>query len=186
MADSTNFKRKHEMAPLSTRSVASRPTSSLFPAMFSKFKKHIMGLAVLAVALVQVFGMRAGYVCGCTGQKSTEAKCETVSCHPDEAGTEMAETKDAKSNCGSESGKGQPQNDQDHQHKEVRENLVVAGLPAVLAPPMAVFFVLPPALQLPDFTALMASYSEIERSEPPEYGSPPMPQMVARVIVMMV
>ncbi len=158
--------------------------------MFSKFKKHIMVLAVLAVALVQVFGMRAGYVCGCTGQKSNTAECkpvsETASCHSDEAESEGTETAAAQLDCGSESGHGLPQDKKDHQHKEVRESLVVAGLPAVLAPPMAVFFDLPPALQLPDFTALMASYSKVEQTEPPEYGSPPMPQMVARVIVMLV
>ena len=158
--------------------------------MFLKFKKHIMVLAVLAVALVQVFGMRAGYVCGCTGQKSNAAECKTVSetasCHSDEAESEVTETAAAQLDCGSESGHGLPQDKKDHQHKEVRESLVVTGLPPVLAPPMAVFFDLPPALQLPDFTVLMASYSEIERPEPPEYGSPPMPQMVARTIVMLV
>ena len=158
--------------------------------MFLKFKKHIMVLAVLAVALVQVFGMRAGYVCECTGQKSNVAECKTVSetasCHSDEAESEGTETAAAQLDCGSESGHGLPQDKKDHQHKEVRESLVVTGLPPVLAPPMAVFFDLPPALQLPDFTVLMASYSEIERPEPPEYGSPPMPQMVARTIVMLV
>lgn len=149
-----------------------------------------MCLAVLAVAVVQVFGMRAGYVCGCTGQKSNAAECkpvsETASCHSDETESEMAENTAAQLDCGSESGHGQTQDEKDHQHKEVRESLVITGLPPVLASPMAVFFDLPPALQLPDFTALMASYSEIERPDPPEYGSPPMPQMVARVIVMMV
>ena len=158
--------------------------------MFLKFKKHIMVLAVLAVALVQVFGMRAGYVCGCTGQKSNVAECkpvsETASCHSEEAESEGTETAAAQLDCGSESGHGLPQDKKDHQHKEVRESLVVTGLPPVLVPPMAVFFDLPPALQLPDFTVLMASYSEIERPEPPEYGSPPMPQMVARTIVMLV
>lgn len=158
--------------------------------MFSKFKNHIMGLAILAVAVVQVFGMRAGYVCGCTGQKSNEARCETASetasCHSDETGSEVGETGATKLDCGSESSHGLPQNDKDHQHKEVRESLVVTSLPPVLAPPMAVFFDLPPAFQLPDFTTLMASFSEVGRPEPPEYGSPPMPQMVARTIVMLV
>jgi len=145
-----------------------------------------MGLAILAVALVQVFGMRAGYVCGCTGQKSMEAKCETVTCHPDEAATETAESAHAKSDCGSESRTELPQTEKNHQHTEVLENLMATGLPPALAPPLAIFFDLPPALQLPDFTALMASYSEIERPDPPEYGSPPMPQMVAQTIVMLV
>ena len=158
--------------------------------MFLKLKKHIMILAVLAVALVQVFGMRAGYVCGCTGQKSNVAECkpgsETASCHSDETDSGGAETAAAQLDCGSESGHGLPQDEKDHQHKEIRETLVVTGLPPVLAPPMAIFFDLPPALQLPEFTALMASTSEIEREEPPEYGSPPMPQMVARTIVMLV
>lgn len=158
--------------------------------MFSNFKNHIMGFAILAVALVQIFGMRAGYVCGCTGQKSNMAECKTVSetasCHSDEAESAGPEAAAAQLDCGSDSGSGQPQNQKDHKHKEVRESLVVTGLPPVLAPPMAVFFDLPLAFQLPDFTALMASYSEIERPDPPEYGSPPMPQMVARTIVMLV
>ena len=139
--------------------------------MFSKFKKHIMLLAVLAVALVQVFGMQAGYFCECTGEKTTVAVCETDCCHPedDHATTDPDHHED-----------------QDHQHKEVRGSLILAGLPPVLNPPVAVFFDLPPALQLPDFTALMASFSEKGNLEPPEYGSPPMPQMVARVIVLLV
>ena len=139
--------------------------------MFSKFKKHIMLLAVLAVALVQVFGMLAGYFCECTGEKTTVAVCETDCCHPedDHATTDPDHHED-----------------QDHQHKEVRGSLILAGLPPVLNPPVAVFFDLPPALQLPDFTALMASFSEKGNLEPPEYGSPPMPQMVARVIVLLV
>lgn len=149
-----------------------------------------MVLAVLAVALVQVFGMRTGYVCGCTGQKSNLAECkpvsETASCHSDETENEVAGSAAVELDCGSESGHGLPQDEKDHQHKAVRESLVVTGLPSVLAPPMAIFFDLPPALQLPDFTVLMASYSGIERPEPPEYGSPPMPQMVARTIVMLV
>ena len=125
-----------------------------------------MGLAILAVAVVQVFGMRAGYVCGCTGQKSNVAECkpvsETASCHSHETESEVAESQDAKLDCGSDSGSGLPQNEKDHQHKEVRESLVVTSLPPVLAPPMAVFFDLPPALQLPNFTTLMATFSGMQ------------------------
>jgi hypothetical protein len=167
--------------------------------MFSKLKKHIMALAVLAVAVVQFFGMSAGFLCACTGEVSAEPVCVTETCHPDKAcGTDTAGK--ASADCGggqsanADDGSGKASEPvpapcdggPDHKHSEIRKALILAGVPPVLASPPVVFFDLIPSFQLPDLTALNAPLEEQECPAPPEYGSPPAPEMVARTIVLLV
>jgi hypothetical protein len=150
--------------------------------MSAKFQKFILTMAVFAMALVQVFGVQAGFFCECTGAKSSAPICVAEECHPEH---------DSPGCCGStevgtSSSDQVPEEHQEHPHKEVREPLLITGLPPVLHPPVPIFFDLPPALQLPDFTVLTACLPGKISPEPPEYGSPPMPQMVASTIVMMI
>lgn len=163
------------------------PLIFFITAMLTKFRTLLICLAVLAVGAVQVFGVQAGYLCGCTGQKSSQASCLTEVCHPQkghEGGCGTATSKSASAKLGHDD--NVPCGN-DHKHSEVRESLVVTNFPSVSALPAVVLFDLPPAFQVPDYTMLvMASLPGMECPDPPEYGSPPMPLLVARTIVMRV
>jgi hypothetical protein len=160
--------------------------------MSAKFQKFIMTLAVFAMALVQVFGVQAGFFCECTGAKSSAPICVAEECHPEHDSSGVAQKTPLLAGCccstevGTSSRDQVPEDHPEHPHKEVREPLLITGLPQVLHPPVPVFFDLPPALQLPDFMLLTACLPGKISPEPPEYGSPPMPEMVARTIVMLI
>lgn len=155
--------------------------------MISKFRTLLICLAVLAVGAVQVFGVQAGYLCGCTGQKSSQVSCQTEMCHPQkdhEDGCGTATSKQVSAKLGPD---GKAPCGNDHKHSEVRESLVVTNFPLVSALPAMVLFDLPPAFQVPNYSVLVtASLTGRECYRPPEYGSPPMPLLVARTIVMLV
>jgi len=153
--------------------------------MFARIKNFLICFTILAVATVQVFGMRAGYVCGCTGKQSNVEHCEDGECHPhihhEEASlvTEHGGEDDAEQH-------GLPGH-QDHHHSELGESLVALGFPPVPALPPAVLVDVLPGFEFPDFLSLVAlGVPLIERPDPPEYGSPPMPLLVAETIVMLV
>ncbi len=160
--------------------------------MSAKFKKSIMTLAVFAMALMQIFGIQAGFFCECTGAKSAESTCVAEECHPEHDSSGLVEKKAALLVCCGSAEAGTSPTDQapedqpQHPHKEIREPLLITGLPPVLHPPVPIFFDLPPALQLPDFAVLTVCLPGKISPEPPEYGSPPMPQMVAQTIVMLI
>jgi hypothetical protein len=50
--------------------------------MFHFLKTLFLGLAVLAVGMVQVLGVHGGYVCECTGKQVVSGHCD-VGCHGD-------------------------------------------------------------------------------------------------------
>ena len=149
-----------------------------------------MCLAVSAVGVVQVFGVQVGYLCGCTGQTTSLISCLEEVCHSNatpeinQASHQSAEVEQH----GAESGSTErfPCENQ-HKHSEIRENLVVTTLRSLPAVPLVVLFDLPMAFQLPEIAMKvpeMVSGSVL--SDPPEYGSPPMPLLVARTMVMMI
>lgn len=160
--------------------------------MAAKFQKFIMTLAVFAMALVQVFGLQSGFFCECTGAKSSSPICVAEECHPGQDSPGLVKNALSLTGCcgsmevGTSSSGQTPEEHEEHPHKEVREPLIMTGLPPALHPPVPIFFDLPPALQWPDFTLPTAYLPGKISPEPPEYGSPPMPQMVAGTIVMLI
>lgn len=152
-------------------------------AMTANFKSLILCLAALAVGMVQVFGVQAGYLCGCTGKVSQISACETVVCHPSSDCISGADSKCA-SDLNSDSDQKYPDKGE---HSEVRTQLVVTQFSGAFVLPLLVLSDIPPAFHMPDFHAVVLdSLLVVERPEPPEYGSPPMPQLVAQTIVMLV
>ena len=153
--------------------------------MPSPIKTLLVCLAILAVGIAQVFGMRTGYFCDCTGQRSVQETCQADDCHPSLAHEDDCGTGVAHSACANHDHGPQSPPADDHKHSEVREALIVTGVPPLLALPTVVFFELPPAFQVPDFAELFGWLTEIERPAPPGNGSPPVP-LVARPMVMLV
>lgn len=157
-------------------------TGTLSP-MFSRFKNLMLCLAALAVGMVQIFGIQVGYLCGCTGQVSAIVACEAAVCHPT-SDCERAVTENCADTSDSDSGQECPDKGD---HAEVRAPLIVTQFNGAFVLPLLVLSDVPPALHLPDFDAtVLASLLVIEKTEPPEHGSPPMPQLVAQTIVMLV
>ena len=152
--------------------------------MFTRFKLLLICLTVLSVAVVQVFGVQAGYLCGCTGQQSSVMQCEGGECHDGPCHGDGSLQNEAAADTGHS---GEAPGDHHHRHSELREHLVTSGFPPIAALPPAVLVDVLPGFEVPDFYMLVLAEAPIvERPEPPEYGSPPMPQLVAETIVMLV
>jgi len=152
--------------------------------MISTIRFLMLTLAILAMGAAQVLGVQAGYLCGCTGQKSTVETCHADSCHPMQA---HEHEDDADSPCGCPEENEQTPTDHDHKHLQAHDTLLVTGFPPLAQLPAPVLFDLPPAFLVPEFAFLTtAVWREVECPDPPEYGSPPMPQLVARTMVMVV
>jgi hypothetical protein len=152
--------------------------------VFSRFKVLLICITAFALALVQVFGVQAGYLCGCTGQQSNAGQCETGDCHPGDCHEEAATKSATGDNCGQHD---DTPGDHHHRHSELRGQFVVSGFPPVATLPPAVLVDVCPGFEVPDFYMLVTSAAPVvERTEPPEYGGPPMPLLVAETIVMLV
>ena len=153
--------------------------------MFARFKLLLICLTVLSVAALQVFGVQAGYLCGCTGQQSNVGQCETGDCHSGDCHEETGIKDATGDNCGHQD--DSPGNHH-HRHSELREYLVTSGFPPVATLPPAVLVDVLPGFEVPDFFNMLVTSAVpvVERPEPPEYGSPPMPVLVAETIVMLV
>ena len=150
--------------------------------MFARFKLLLICLTVLSVAVLQVFGVQAGYLCGCTGKQSNLIQCEGGECHAGQCHGDEALPTESCANTDHHGGTpGQ------HRHSELRENLVTSGFPPIAALPAAVLVDILSGFEVPDFYMLVTSAALVmEPPEPPEYGSPPMPLLVAETIVMLV
>ena len=143
-----------------------------------------MSLAVVAVGVMQVFGVQVGYLCGCTGQTTTLSACEEDVCHlhvehdgSDDGSVTGHELEGGHEEDGS--------SEDHHKHTEIRENLVVTTFRTVSLLPVVVFFDLPMTFHVPEISLLPPEIvAGIDVSRPPEYGNPPMPLMVAQTIVM--
>ena len=143
-------------------------------------------LAIVAVGMAQVFGMRTGFLCDCTGQRSSQESCKADECHPglahkDACGTEAALEALADHDHDSESA---PQREQEH--REIRETLIVTGVPPLLALPVVVLVDRSPFFQMSARPAPLTRLTGIDRPVPTEDGSPPMPLLVARTVVRLV
>jgi hypothetical protein len=155
--------------------------------MISKFRTLLICLTVLAVGAVQAFGVQTGYLCGCTGQKSTQESCRTEVCHPQKSHDDGCGTKSVGASLGKLGLDQKVPCGNDHKHKKIQENLVVTSFPSTPVLPTVIFFDLPLAFQVPDYTMLVtSSLSGQKCPRPPEYGSPPMPLLVARTIVLLI
>lgn len=145
----------------------------------------MLTLAMLAMGAAQVLGVQGGYLCGCTGQKSTVETCHADSCHPLQShGHHEA---DADSPCGCTEENESSPTDHDHKHQQAHDALLVTGFPPLAQLPALVLFDLPSAFLVPEFAWLStAVWQGIECPDPPENGSPPMPLMVVRTMVMVV
>ena len=143
-----------------------------------------MSLAVVAVGVMQVFGVQVGYLCGCTGQTTTLAACEDGVCHfhvAHEDGDGNSVTRHEMEGAHEHDGSSENH----HKHSEIRESLVVTTFRTVSLLPAVVFFDLPITFLVPEISFLPSEIvAGIDVSRPPEYGSPPMPVMVAQTIVM--
>lgn len=172
---------------LANASCGAKPDPDILrsPKMAAKFKNFLFCLAVMAVAAVQLFGAPAGYVCSGTGQRSIAVECEPVVCHPQQQNDAGGCSSESGSPCRGNHGTESPAHD-DHTHSVVLEGLKANVFQSVTALPAANFFVLPPSFQPLELEALLVSSVEEEKPEVPEYGTPPMPQLVARTIVMLV
>lgn len=149
--------------------------------MFTSLRTLLFCLAAMAMGTVQLFGVQAGYFCGCTGQQNVQPKCEPEACHPQ---NQKIGEDSAQSDCALV---GNDQSPIDHDHKEIRDDLDVTSFTPVQSLPALVLYFVPPAFQMPDCTMLsLVCAPAQERPEIPEYGNPPMPQLVARTIVMLV
>ena len=152
--------------------------------MFARIKLLLICLTVLSVAVVQVFGVRAGYFCGCTGQQSNVMQCEGGECHTVQ--NQIVEALPTEMCTDTDRPAGMP-GENHHQHSELREHLVTSGFPPLAALPPAVLVDVLPGFEVPDFSMLVTSAAPVvERPDPPEYGSPPMPLLVAETIVMLI
>ena len=150
--------------------------------MIFHLRSLLLTLAMLAVGAAQVLGVQAGYLCECTGQKSTVETCHAESCHPMQAHDHEADLE-----CTCDCSEENEQTPADHKHQQVHDALVVTGFPPLAQLPALVLSDLPSAFLVPDFAWLStALWQEIECPDPPENGSPPMPLMVARTMVMVV
>jgi hypothetical protein len=143
-------------------------------------------LAIVAVGMGQVFGMRTGFLCDCTGQRSSQESCKADECHPglahkDACGTEAALEALADHDHDSESA---PQREQEH--REIRETLIVTGVPPLLALPAVALVECLPSLQISGCLPRLAWLTGVAPPAPREDGSPPMPLLVARTMVRLV
>jgi hypothetical protein len=134
-------------------------------------------LAVLAVGVMQVFGVQAGYLCSCTGTVAEENSCHESHC----ACPEMAETQEHQ-----EAEHGQP-----HQHQELREATMLSSAPTGIALPPVVTMDLPeirsPRVPLATERSAFRRLEEAEPKPPDRHGeSPPMAELVAKAIVRLI
>jgi hypothetical protein len=143
-------------------------------------KKFMVVLAVLAVATVQLFGARIGYLCACTGGWSQEAACKTVLCHP-------ADNHHAASAASACSERSDTSNGHDHEHDEVRTTLPMTTAVPMPSLPIPVFFELPDLFQ-PSVLVLAALVREtlVEVPRPEDDRSTSASLVVVRTKVMLV
>ena len=145
-----------------------------------------MCLAVLAVGVMQVFGVQVGYLCGCTGQTTNLMACQEDVCHSHGDHDENDHPATTVHEMDDEHHENAPCEDH-HKHIEIRENLLGTTFRTVSLLPVVVFFDLPMAFHVPEINLLPPEIvSGVAASKPPEYGSPPMPQLVAETIVIRV
>ena len=155
--------------------------------MVSNLRILLFCLAALATGLAQVLGVQSGYVCGCTGKQSVEATCGTELCHSEEVQSESSCSENVAADTNSLIGRDGSKQLPDHTHRELREQLVVTGFSPIAALPETVLYFLPWAFQSPDYRMLDTVRVEGEECPgPPEYGSPPMPLLVAETVVILV
>jgi hypothetical protein len=157
-----------------------------FLPMALQLKCLLLRLAVVAVGMAQVVGVHAGYLCGCTGQRSAQAECEPMLCHPHQVDLNGCASALETEACSEHDTPEPAQNRHDHSHSEIRETLMVTGVPTALTLPPVVFVELPPVFRTWDAVASLTSGGGVKRSQPPWDGSPPMPLLVARTMVMLV
>ncbi len=143
-------------------------------------------LTVIAVGLGQVVGLRAGFLCGCTGERVEKADCAASECHSHDA-HECRFGGNVATSAGESQQTPLQGGHDDHKHTELRKSLVVTSFPPALSLPPPALFDLPVTYEMPDFSEMLALQCPcIGLLEPPEYGSPPMSQLVAQTIVMLV
>jgi len=154
--------------------------------MSKRLQNLLRCLAVLAVGAVQIFGVGIGYICGCTGEQTSQKNCAVEVCHPRTSHGDGCEQDSEIATTGTE-GKRHAPVEHDHEHSEVRESVVLTSLPAALSIPPLVLYDLPDAFALPGAN-LLAQWASVKTECPasPENGSPPMPLLVARTMVMLV
>ena len=161
-----------------------QPSFLLVDPMISTFRSLMLTLAMLAMGTAQVLGVQAGYLCGCTGQKSTVETCHADTCHPMQDHEHEA---DADSPCGCPEENEPSPADHDHKHQQAHDTLLVTGFPPLSQLPAPVLLDSLSAYLVPEFAFLTtALWQAIECPDPPEHGCPPMPQLVARTMVMLV
>lgn len=149
--------------------------------MPSLLKKFLICFAVLAVAVVQIFGVKAGFRCDCTGQQTVTAQCD-VECHPEEVATAGN-----SGECSDNHGDGNTGKDQ-HKHKEVKQQLVSSAFPPAYALPEPLCFEVVPVFGMAEILALAEGIPVpvVHRRKPPDLRSESMPVRVARTVVMLV
>lgn len=156
----------------------------------SRTRTELMTLiALLAVMCAQVFGVQAGFFCDCSGIPVGEAACE-ASCHPDlshQHGCSGEMTSTHSDSQQAAPGAPDAPCGHQHRHRELRENLEL-----IMAPLAAAVSSCGPAAFLPTFALPELPLHRADpvlppgTGDPPETGSPPMPLLVARTIVMLV
>lgn len=154
--------------------------------MSKRLQNLLRCLAVLAVGAVQIFGVGLGYICGCTGEQTSLKNCAVEVCHPRTSHGDGC-AQDSEIASVDAEGKNAVPSEHDHEHSEVRESLVLTSLPTAPSVPPLVLYELPEAFALPEAT-LLAQWASVKMECPafPENGSPPMPLLVARTMVLLV
>ena len=156
--------------------------------MLKFIKCLLICFAVLAVGVGQIVGVREGFLFGCTGERVEKADCETAQCHSEQPQGYVPVASNAKSLSFHGEGKGAPDHDgQEHKHSELRKAQIVTGFPPVLSLTPLLLFDVPALFEMTGLRELALELSSVTgRMEPPEYGNPPMPQLVAQTIVMLI
>lgn len=162
--------------------------------MFRTTARLMLGLIVFsAMGLAQLLGVSRGFLCDCSDvpKLAAMAACHASECHPhhdhkdgctDELAAGPARTGEATGELADPCGHGH-----EHEHLEVRDALKVTSGSSSLSVPVPVFYDLPPSLQVAaSMLPVSGSLSRRARPGRPEDGSPPVPLMVARTMVMRV
>jgi hypothetical protein len=101
--------------------------------MLYKWKSLLMPLIALAIGVAQTVGIHSGYICECTGEISTLSICEADDCHP-----QQSHDKSHCDNCTGHDLNKEP-TDHDHEHGEVKDDLLVANVSTTISIPSPLF-----------------------------------------------
>jgi hypothetical protein len=144
-------------------------------------------LVIAALGMAQLLGVSRGFWCECApvAKLVEAAACVPSQCHPHLDHSDGCH--DESAGLAAEHDHGSGPWEHDHRHQEVRELLKSTAIASVTAVPPPVAYDLPPSMLVErhwDFSVV-----QCERDTRPAWvsdGSPPMPVLVARTMVMLV